>query len=277
MWPLSGLLHAATQPWGTSDLRPKDPEPCPRENPGPTPCPLRNPCVERHRPLSRPCTQRHPACETQCLPPAPRAPSPGSKAPQLPNCQTPKSSSPDARGACAQLRSGPGAPIPGHAPAHLRRWRQRQRRGRPAGFPEAAAATQLAVQELHRGVGDLAPEETEACGGGSPPERGTAVEGRRPRSRRGSPRAEAPERAQGMGARTASPSIGVGPGPSAGRGGPGPPGGRVAIRIGPRHLPPTGPWHVPSPAPARTLGCRPGPRAAPRRARKRPPRPTAPS
>lgn len=54
-------------------------------------------------------------------------------------------------------------------------------------------------RNCHRGVGDLAPAETEACGGGSPPERGATVEGRRPRSRRGSPRAETPERAQGMG------------------------------------------------------------------------------
>lgn len=45
------------------------------------------------------------------------------------------------------------------------------------------------------------------------------------------PRATAPGRGPGLGARTVLRSSGVGPGPSAGRDGPGPPGGGVAVRI----------------------------------------------
>lgn len=63
--------------------------------------------------------------------------------------------------------TGPGAQIPGRAPAHQRCRRPRQRRRCPAGSPEAAAAAQLAVQELHGGVEDRAQAEAEARGPGS--------------------------------------------------------------------------------------------------------------
>lgn len=98
--------------------------------------------------------------------------------------------------------------------------------------------------------------------------------GRRPRSRRGSPLAAAPGRGRGPGERTVSLSSGAGPGPRAERDGPGPPGGRGRCQDRPPPPAPTTSHPVasarPASAPARTRGCRPGPRAAPRGARSHP-------
>lgn len=134
---------------------------------------------------------------------------------------------------------GPAAEVPGPKPAHRGQWRHCQRRRRPAGSAEAAAATQLAVQELHRGVEDRAQAEAETRGTGGTEERPRWREGDRgvggaapAQQHQGGARGWARGRCYGAAVQ--------GQAPARGGTGQGRLGGGVAVRIGSPHRPSPG-------------------------------------